>query len=397
MGCLTATERVQFPLLSRSNPGRYVKDVEVDTDEDETPACTPPAQPRAEGEPLAARVPRKRRWEGEAEQSQQRDAAAPNRKRPLTELCSRSKQKARKLVLPASSAETARAAEGRNSPSSGEDVSARTVERSADLPAPKARTPSAEARRPSGQGRQHAAPTNVPTTDRCFASEQTQCEGTDEGRKEEARVPSAQALSAVADQTEGADLSGAGFSTALDILAGSSAAAAASEATQPNSRESPGNSVATEILNSEDKEDESSSEEQEEESVQGTPITALCEQVVPLLSLLAFLDETIKNLRLKNDALRGQLVILRKVQKAVHKMHEEKLEEAKKEWVKQREKLAEDLDYEQAQNRILLEELVRQADEELIRHLQSQCGELRAQCAEAEQQLVEIEVDAGVR
>ncbi|OAE29090.1 hypothetical protein AXG93_4008s1010 [Marchantia polymorpha subsp. ruderalis] len=45
MGCLTATERVQFPLLSRNNPGnnpgRYVKDVKVDTDTEETPACTP--------------------------------------------------------------------------------------------------------------------------------------------------------------------------------------------------------------------------------------------------------------------------------------------------------------------------------------------------------------------
>ncbi|OAE22881.1 hypothetical protein AXG93_2460s1000 [Marchantia polymorpha subsp. ruderalis] len=81
------------------------------------------------GKMLGTRVPRKRRWEGEAEQSQQRDAAAPNRKRPLTELCSRPKQKARRLVLPASSVETGRATERRNSPSSGEDVSARTAER----------------------------------------------------------------------------------------------------------------------------------------------------------------------------------------------------------------------------------------------------------------------------
>lgn len=151
MGCLTATKRVQFPLLSRSNLGRYVKDVKVDTDEDETPACTPPAQSRAEGESLAARVPRKRRWEGGAEKGQQREAAALKRKRPLTELYSQPKQKARRLVLPASSAETGRAAEGRNSPSSGEDGSARTAERSADLPAPKARMPSAEAKRPSVQ------------------------------------------------------------------------------------------------------------------------------------------------------------------------------------------------------------------------------------------------------
>ncbi|OAE33875.1 hypothetical protein AXG93_248s1000 [Marchantia polymorpha subsp. ruderalis] len=61
MGCLIATKRVQFPLLSRSNPGQYVKDGEVDTDEEETPASTPPTQPRVEGESLAARVPRKRR------------------------------------------------------------------------------------------------------------------------------------------------------------------------------------------------------------------------------------------------------------------------------------------------------------------------------------------------
>ncbi|OAE21223.1 hypothetical protein AXG93_3833s1010 [Marchantia polymorpha subsp. ruderalis] len=54
MGCLTETERVQFPLLSRSNPGRYVKDVEVDIDKDETSAYTPSAQPRAEGESLRA-------------------------------------------------------------------------------------------------------------------------------------------------------------------------------------------------------------------------------------------------------------------------------------------------------------------------------------------------------
>ncbi|OAE19406.1 hypothetical protein AXG93_1096s1020 [Marchantia polymorpha subsp. ruderalis] len=328
-----------------------------------------------------------------------------------------------------------------------------------------ARTPLAEARRPLGQGRQHAAPTNVPTTDRCFASEQVpfddstsgqepsaqrtsgqtplaeapsaqaQCEGTDEGWKEETRVPSAQAPSAIAYQTGGADLSRAGQPTALDILAGSGAAAAAAEATQPNSRESPRNSVATEILNSEDDEDESSSEEQEEELVQGMPIGVLCEQVVPLLRyldrkvakygdprhpgsyvelvrkrtrtkvstsrLLASLDEKIKGLRLKNDALRGHLAILRKLQKAVNKTRDEKLEEVEKEFAKQREKLVEDLDSEQAQNRILSDELVRQtrlleqcqsarqADKELIHHLQSQCGELRAQRAESELQLVD--------
>ncbi|OAE20939.1 hypothetical protein AXG93_3256s1860 [Marchantia polymorpha subsp. ruderalis] len=325
MECLTTSERVQFPLLSRSNPGRYVKDVEVDTDEDKTPACTPPAQPRAEEEPRAARVPQKRKWEGEAEQSQQRDATAPNRKRAMQELCSRSKQKARMLVLPASSAETGRAAESRNSPSSGEDASARATGRSADLPTPKARTPSEEARRSSGQGRQHAAPTNVPTTDRRFASEQVPFD---------------------------------------DSTSGSGAAVAAAKATQPNCRESLEISVATEILNSEDDEDESSSEEQEEESVQGTSTRVLCEQVVPLLRyldrkvakygdsrhrgsyvelvrnrtrikvmtspLLAYLDKTVKDLELKNDALRGHLALSRKLQKAVNQMRDNKADEAQK-------------------------------------------------------------------
>ncbi|OAE33923.1 hypothetical protein AXG93_1104s1190 [Marchantia polymorpha subsp. ruderalis] len=37
----------------KSNPGRYVKDVQVDTDTDETPACTPLARPQAEEEPRA--------------------------------------------------------------------------------------------------------------------------------------------------------------------------------------------------------------------------------------------------------------------------------------------------------------------------------------------------------
>ncbi|OAE30517.1 hypothetical protein AXG93_2862s1010 [Marchantia polymorpha subsp. ruderalis] len=74
-----------IPIAVMQQSGQYVKDVEVDTDEDKTPACTPPAQSRAEGEPLVARVPRKRRWEGEAEQGQQRDGAAPNQKRPLTD------------------------------------------------------------------------------------------------------------------------------------------------------------------------------------------------------------------------------------------------------------------------------------------------------------------------
>ncbi|OAE29024.1 hypothetical protein AXG93_2683s1020 [Marchantia polymorpha subsp. ruderalis] len=160
--------------------------------QDNCVTTTPPAQPRAEGESLAARVPRKRRWEGGEEKSHQREAAALKRKRPLTELCSRPKQKACMLVLPASSAETGRGAEGKNSPSWGEDGSARTAERSADLPVPKARTPLAEARRPSGQEKQHAASTNVPAADRCFASEQVLFDDSTSGQDPSAQEPSAQ-------------------------------------------------------------------------------------------------------------------------------------------------------------------------------------------------------------
>ncbi|OAE18468.1 hypothetical protein AXG93_2482s1160 [Marchantia polymorpha subsp. ruderalis] len=194
MGCLTATERVQFPLLSRSNPGQYVKDVEVDNDEEETHASTPPTQQSAGGESFAARVPRKRRWKGEAEKGQHRDSAALKRKRPLHELCSRPKQKARRLVLPASSAETGRAAGEKETPSSEEDGNTRAAEGSADLSTPKARMPSAEARRPSGQERRHAAPMNVSATDRCSA--RAPYADSPSGLGPSARAPSAQSPSA---------------------------------------------------------------------------------------------------------------------------------------------------------------------------------------------------------
>ncbi|OAE23498.1 hypothetical protein AXG93_285s1570 [Marchantia polymorpha subsp. ruderalis] len=82
---------------------------------------------------------------------------------------------------------------------------------------------------------------------------------------------------------------------------------------------------------------------------------ALCEQVVPLLrwrthtkvrtsKLLASLDEDIKDLRLKNKALRGHLAIVRKLQKAVNKTREDKFEETKKEFAKEHAKLADELD-----------------------------------------------------
>ncbi|OAE28086.1 hypothetical protein AXG93_136s1010 [Marchantia polymorpha subsp. ruderalis] len=129
-------------------------------DAEDTPTSTPPAQQDAGRDASAARVPRKRRWREEPEKEQHQDSAALKRKRPVHELCSRQKRKARRLVLPASSAETARAAGEEETPSSEEDGNARTTEGSG------ARTPSAEVRRPSGQERQHAARMSVPPTDR---------------------------------------------------------------------------------------------------------------------------------------------------------------------------------------------------------------------------------------
>ncbi|OAE32228.1 hypothetical protein AXG93_4525s1090 [Marchantia polymorpha subsp. ruderalis] len=152
---VTKEEEISFAALFKSsksskngNPKRYVKDVEVDTDEEETPASIG-AQPIAEGETLEARVLRKWRWKGEAEKGQHRDLTTLKRKRPLHELCNRPKQKARRLVLLASSAETGRVAGEKESSSSEEDGNTRTAERSADLSTPKAWMPSAEAIRPS--------------------------------------------------------------------------------------------------------------------------------------------------------------------------------------------------------------------------------------------------------
>ncbi|OAE29191.1 hypothetical protein AXG93_2789s1010 [Marchantia polymorpha subsp. ruderalis] len=109
--------------------------------------------------------------------------------------------------------------------------------------------------------------------------------------------------------------------SALDILAGSSEATVAAEdanISQPRSRQSPTNSVATEILNSEDDEEGGSTEsvsgsestEEEEQEVVGTPTAALCEQMY----------------------------------KALDKTKDEKLED----FAKAKAKLAEELDFEQA-------------------------------------------------
>ncbi|OAE31726.1 hypothetical protein AXG93_3384s2020 [Marchantia polymorpha subsp. ruderalis] len=334
------------------------------------------------------------------------------------------------LVLQASS-DTGRAAEKRNSPSSGEDASARASGRTSDLPAPKRRTPSEEARRPLGQEKRHAAQTSVLATDRCFASEQVPFDDStlsqepsahekrgeepsaqrtsgqmpsaeleestkDEGRKEETRVHSA-----VADRAGEAGPSEARSPTALEILAGSEVAVATAEATRPSSRESPRISVATETLDSED--EDSGLEGQEVESVQGTPTRVLCEQVIPLLR---YLDrKAAKELEEKNDTLHRHLTLLRKLQKAVLQLRDDIVAKAQSEFEKLSATIEAELHSERIKNSTLAEKLVRQtrlleqcqitrkADEELLRRLQSLCDELRAQRVDAELQLVEFEGD----
>lgn len=155
--CLTAAELARFPPLSVDHPGKYVRDNEVDTDEEDSPASTPPTQ-RDEGRSTpAARVPRKRRWREEPEEEQHQKPTAPIRQRPLHEVCSRLKQKARMLVLPASSADTAMIAKEKRSASPETIGRARTSAGAVDHA-----TPPADERRPSGQGTAGQGPPELP-------------------------------------------------------------------------------------------------------------------------------------------------------------------------------------------------------------------------------------------
>ncbi|OAE26939.1 hypothetical protein AXG93_4413s1230 [Marchantia polymorpha subsp. ruderalis] len=467
MGCLTTTEGVQFPLLSRSNPGRYMREVEVDTDSDKASVSPPHARPTTEDEPRRERAPRKRKWDAGPEQSQRKVPAAPVQSRPTHEPSSRPKQKARKLVQPTSSAETGRAAEMRDVLPSQEEVVARILGKSVDFSAPKARTPSEEARRPSGKQRQHAGSDNMLDEGESLASEAVALEDSPSAedafgrlrrkrlrrrhlqrgsnwrnrqRKKAGRrrhvVPAAQPPLAIDAFGDGRSVRSGRVGSRVSHRLGhlgrksSGAAVAAEEAAWPSAGESPRTSVVTEILKTEE---ETSSEGQEVESVQGTPTGVLCEQVVPLLRYLdrkaakyadprhpgSFvelmrnrtrtkvatnpelysLDAKYRELAKKNDALHQTLKLSQKMHKTLLQMRDDKAATVRKEF----EKMEAELNSKRIQNRILTEELVRQtrtleqcqlarqAYEELLRRMQSQCDELRAQRAEVELQILEIE------
>ncbi|OAE23342.1 hypothetical protein AXG93_1660s1000 [Marchantia polymorpha subsp. ruderalis] len=360
----------QVGLLSRANPGRYVRDVEVDTDPD---------------------------------------------------------KKARKLILPAdSSTDTGRATVARDSPSSEEDVSAEVLERLTDLPAPKSRVPSEEMRKPSGHRGRHAATARMPAMERCLPFEQVpfndspSSQGSTaqassvqeqfreepsgqtpsvqkpleqvaagEGRDGETRVPLAQAPLAVAVRAGVAGPSGADSPTPLEVLAGHGEEVAAEEAARPSARESPRISAATELLETED---DKPSEEEEVKSVRGTPTGVLCKQVVPLLwyldrkatkygdprqrgiyvelvrnrtqmkvatnpELMA-LDQKYRQLEERYNFLEDQCTLSRKLQKTAIQLRDELVSKARK-IEELRASVETEFSSEQAQNRILAGELVR--------------------------------------
>ncbi|OAE30616.1 hypothetical protein AXG93_1037s1020 [Marchantia polymorpha subsp. ruderalis] len=225
-----------------------------------------------------------------------------------------------------------------------------------------------------------------------------------------------------------------GSPTALDILAGSGAAVAAEAAARHSSRESPRDSVATEILETED---ETSSEEQEADSVRGTPTGVLCEQIVPLLryldrkaakyassrkpqsyveivksrtrSKVAIWATRCQTLEMRNTALQQHLAITKRLHQTLQQQREDAATKAQADVELMRAKIELELQEERRQNRILTEELARQtraleegqstrkADEELLRNLQSECAELRAQRADAEMQLAEVEGSSRTR
>ncbi|OAE32389.1 hypothetical protein AXG93_3671s1080 [Marchantia polymorpha subsp. ruderalis] len=308
--CLTPEEKIQFPLLSRTNSTRLVRDVEVDTDPNKVPAITPLARLRAEEEPRGAWTLRKRKLDEEAELSRQELLAVLVRHRAINKQV-RLKQKARKLILLAGcSADTRRAAIARDSPSSEEHVSTEVLERSTDLPGSKARVPLEEALRPSGHRGRRTATAGTPAHERCLSLEQVSFENTPSAQAPSAQeqfrvVPSAQAPSALKPlehipMGEGRDAKTrvpsagpdweevvgpprTGSPTPLEVLAEHEVEAAAEEAARSSARESPRFSAATEILETEE---DTPSEEEEVQSVRGTPTGVLYEQVVQLLRYL---------------------------------------------------------------------------------------------------------------
>ncbi|OAE34716.1 hypothetical protein AXG93_265s1010 [Marchantia polymorpha subsp. ruderalis] len=118
---------------------------------------------------------------------------------------------------------------------------------------------------------------------------------------------------------------------------------------------------------------------------------------------LIALDQKYRQLKERYDFLQEQFTISRRLQKAALQLRDELVSKFQREFEELRAKVQMEFIFEQAQNKIMAEELVRQtrllehselaqkADEELLRRLQSQCDELRVWRAEAKLELVEFE------
>ncbi|OAE22088.1 hypothetical protein AXG93_3084s1040 [Marchantia polymorpha subsp. ruderalis] len=212
---------------------------------------------------------------------------------------------------------------------------------------------------------------------------------TGEGRNAETHVPLAEASSAKPEWEDVADPPGAGSPTPLEVLAGHGVEAVADEATKPSARESPRISAATKILETED---DTPSEEEKVQSVRGTPTGVLCEQVVSLLRYLdrkatkygdlrqcgsyvelvqnctrikvvtnlelMVLDQKYRQLEERYHFLQDQCALSQKLQKKAIQLRDEIVINARREIDELRAKVQTEVSAEQAQNRILADELV---------------------------------------
>ncbi|OAE30547.1 hypothetical protein AXG93_977s1330 [Marchantia polymorpha subsp. ruderalis] len=187
---------------------------------------------------------------------------------------------------------------------------------------------------PSGQGPSgpdppaYNAPRFAPSGHRVFSRERAETAPS-------AGNPPADAPSAVGPSGQ------AGSSEA----AGVPSAAAPADHSQPHSGQSPTQSMATEILPSDDDEGGSTEAmsgsgdtEEEEEEIVGAPTAALCEQVVHTSKLLARVDRELKELREQYDCLWGQYNLVRKSH-AYNELKKERLEELTKDVVRTTEEL----------------------------------------------------------
>ncbi|OAE23644.1 hypothetical protein AXG93_4720s1090 [Marchantia polymorpha subsp. ruderalis] len=349
---LTVEEKIQFPLLSRANPGRLVRDVEVDTDLNEVPASTPPARLRTEEESRGARAPWKRKWEGDIEPSRRELLAVPVKHRANNEQI-RPKQKARKLILPAdSSADTGRVAVARDSPFFGEDF--RVV--------PLALKPLE----------------HIPTG---------------KGRNAETRLPSTEAPLVIPDRDDVVGPPGAEDDTPSE------------EGEVKSVRGTPTGVLCEQVVPLLRYLDRKTTK-------YGDPFQ--CGSYVELVQNrtrikvatnpeLIVLDQKYRQLGVRYNFLQDECALSRKLQKTAIQLRDEIVSNVQRKIDELRAKVQTEISAKQAQNRILTEEVVRhthaleqseaarRADEELLGRLQSQCVELRTQRAAAELQLAEVE------